>query len=180
MTGRTTLYVCQAPMDVVFNLAHAPAAGAHAVQGRRLRRRQGCSAQPCRPARRSPPALAKDATKYTPGGQPVHSLATLLDDLATIAANRTPAAGLRAPWRLPPPRARAVRRHQNAARFRRQAPCPVPNEGKFGLAPSGGLQGSDVVRAALRLGDHAALPRPVIWHSGHSTRHLRRAVADDR
>ena len=82
-------------MDVVFNLAHAPAAGAHAVQGRRLRRRQGCSAQPCRPARRSPPALAKDATKYTPGGQPVHSLATLLDDLATIAANRIqPAAGL--------------------------------------------------------------------------------------
>src|SRR5260221_8035065 len=99
MTGRTTLYVCQdvcqAPMDVVFNLAHAPAAGAHAVQGRRLRRRQGCSAQPCRPARRSPPALAKDATKYTPGGQPVHSLATPLDDLATIAANRIqPAAGL--------------------------------------------------------------------------------------
>jgi len=43
---------------------------------------------PVAPARRSPSARAKDATKHTPGGQPVHSLATLLADLATIAANR--------------------------------------------------------------------------------------------
>jgi hypothetical protein len=50
---------------------------------------------PVAPARRSPPAIAKDATKHTPGGAPVHSLATLLDDLATIAASRIQApAGL--------------------------------------------------------------------------------------
>jgi len=50
---------------------------------------------PVAPARRSPSARAKDATKVTPGGQPVHSLATLLDDLATITASRIqPAAGL--------------------------------------------------------------------------------------
>jgi hypothetical protein len=42
---------------------------------------------PVAPARRSPTAQAKDATKHTPDGQPVHSLATLLADLATIAAN---------------------------------------------------------------------------------------------
>ncbi len=50
---------------------------------------------PVAPAGRSPSALAKDATKVTADGGPVHSLATLLDDLATIAANRIqPAAGL--------------------------------------------------------------------------------------
>jgi hypothetical protein len=50
---------------------------------------------PVAPAHRSPSAIAKDATKTTPGGAPVHSLATLLDDLATIAANRIQApAGL--------------------------------------------------------------------------------------
>jgi Transposase DDE domain len=50
---------------------------------------------PVAPAQRSPSALAKAATKATPGGGPVHSLATLLDDLATIAANRIqPAGGL--------------------------------------------------------------------------------------
>jgi hypothetical protein len=50
---------------------------------------------PVAPARRSPSAIAKDATKHTPGGAPVHSLATLLDDLATIAASRIQApAGL--------------------------------------------------------------------------------------
>jgi hypothetical protein len=50
---------------------------------------------PVAPARRSPSALAKDATKATADGGPVHSLATLLGDLATIAANRIqPAGGL--------------------------------------------------------------------------------------
>jgi hypothetical protein len=50
---------------------------------------------PVAPAQRSPAALAKAATKATPGGGPVHSLATLLDDLATITANRIqPAGGL--------------------------------------------------------------------------------------
>jgi Transposase DDE domain len=50
---------------------------------------------PVAPARRSPSAIAKDATKHTPRGAPVHSLATLLDDLATIAASRIQApAGL--------------------------------------------------------------------------------------
>jgi hypothetical protein len=50
---------------------------------------------PVAPARRSPAALAKAATKVTTGGGPVHSFATLLDDLATIAASRIqPAGGL--------------------------------------------------------------------------------------
>ena len=50
---------------------------------------------PVAPAQRSPSALAKDATKLTADGQPVHSLATLLADLATITANRIqPAADL--------------------------------------------------------------------------------------
>jgi Transposase DDE domain len=50
---------------------------------------------PVAPAARSPSALAKDATKHTAGGHPVHSLATLLADLATITANRVqPAQGL--------------------------------------------------------------------------------------
>jgi len=43
---------------------------------------------PVAPAQRSPSALAKAATKVTADGGPVHSLRTLLDDLATIAANR--------------------------------------------------------------------------------------------
>jgi len=50
---------------------------------------------PVAPARRSPAALAKDATKHTADGAPVHSLATLLADLATIAASHIqPAQGL--------------------------------------------------------------------------------------
>jgi hypothetical protein len=49
---------------------------------------------PVAPARRSPAALAKAATKVTADGGPVHSLRTLLADLATITANRIqPAAG---------------------------------------------------------------------------------------
>jgi Transposase DDE domain len=43
---------------------------------------------PVAPAQRSAAALAKAATKTAPGGGPVHSFATLLADLATIAANR--------------------------------------------------------------------------------------------
>ncbi len=50
---------------------------------------------PVAPAQRSPAAPAKAATKVTTGGQPVHSFATLLEDLATITANRIqPAGGL--------------------------------------------------------------------------------------
>jgi Transposase DDE domain len=50
---------------------------------------------PVAPAQRSPAALAKAAAKATPSGEPVHSFATLLDDLATIAASRIqPAGGL--------------------------------------------------------------------------------------
>jgi Transposase DDE domain len=50
---------------------------------------------PVAPARRSPAALAKAATKATTDGGPVHSFQTLLDDLATITANRIqPAGGL--------------------------------------------------------------------------------------
>ncbi|MGH7744485.1 MAG: IS1634 family transposase [Candidatus Dormibacteria bacterium] len=43
---------------------------------------------PVAPAGRSPSAKAKDATKHTADGDPVHSLATLLADLATICLNR--------------------------------------------------------------------------------------------
>jgi Transposase DDE domain len=50
---------------------------------------------PVAPAQRSPAALAKAAAKVSADGQPVHSFATLLADLATIAANRIqPAGGL--------------------------------------------------------------------------------------
>ncbi len=42
---------------------------------------------PVAPATRSAKALAKAATKHTPDGQPVHSFATLLRDLATICLN---------------------------------------------------------------------------------------------
>ena len=42
---------------------------------------------PVAPAARSPRALAKAATKQTPGDQPVHSFATLLADLGTICLN---------------------------------------------------------------------------------------------
>ena len=42
---------------------------------------------PVAPAARSPRALAKAATKHTPGDLPVHSLATLLADLGTICLN---------------------------------------------------------------------------------------------
>jgi len=47
---------------------------------------------PVAPAARSPRALAKAATKQTPGDLPVHSFATLLTDLGTICLNTiTPA-----------------------------------------------------------------------------------------
>jgi len=50
---------------------------------------------PVAPARRSPAALDKAAAKVTADGGPVHSFATLLEDLATIAANQIqPAGGL--------------------------------------------------------------------------------------
>jgi hypothetical protein len=50
---------------------------------------------PVAPARRSASAVAKAAAKVTADGGPVHSFATLLDDLATIAASRIqPAGGL--------------------------------------------------------------------------------------
>ena len=42
---------------------------------------------PAAPAARSPRALAKAATKQTPGDLPVHSFATLLTDLGTICLN---------------------------------------------------------------------------------------------
>jgi len=39
------------------------------------------------PAERSDSALAKDRTKHTPTGRPIHSFRTLLDDLATLTKN---------------------------------------------------------------------------------------------
>jgi hypothetical protein len=47
---------------------------------------------PVTPAQRSPAALPKAVTKATTGG-PVHSFATLLEDMAAIAASRIQPAG---------------------------------------------------------------------------------------
>ena len=61
---------------------------------------QAARPSPVAPAARSPRALAKAATKQTPGDLPVHSFATLLADLGTICLNtiarptpRCPASG---------------------------------------------------------------------------------------
>jgi hypothetical protein len=48
---------------------------------------QATRPSPVAPAARSPRALAKAATKQTPGDLPVHSFATLLADLGTICLN---------------------------------------------------------------------------------------------
>jgi hypothetical protein len=48
---------------------------------------QATRPSPVAPAARSPRALAKAATKQTPGDLPAHSFATLLTDLATICLN---------------------------------------------------------------------------------------------
>jgi hypothetical protein len=48
---------------------------------------QAARTSPVAPAARSPRAVAKAATKQTPGDLPVHSLATLLSDLGTICLN---------------------------------------------------------------------------------------------
>jgi hypothetical protein len=53
---------------------------------------QAARTGPVAPATRSPKALAKAATKHTPGDLPVHSFSSLLTDLATICLNTiTPA-----------------------------------------------------------------------------------------
>jgi hypothetical protein len=48
---------------------------------------QATRPSPVAPATRSPSALAKAATKHTPGDLPVHSFSSLLTDLATICLN---------------------------------------------------------------------------------------------
>ena len=48
---------------------------------------QATRPSPVAPAARSPRALAKAATKHTPGDLPVHSFTSLLTDLATICLN---------------------------------------------------------------------------------------------
>ena len=48
---------------------------------------QAARPSPVAPAARSPHALAKAATKHIAGDVPVHSLASLLRDLATICLN---------------------------------------------------------------------------------------------
>ena len=48
---------------------------------------QAARTGPVAPAARSPKALAKAATKHTPGDLPVHSFSSLLTDLATICLN---------------------------------------------------------------------------------------------
>jgi hypothetical protein len=48
---------------------------------------QATRPSPVAPAARSPRALAKAATKHTPGNLPVHSFTSLLTDLATICLN---------------------------------------------------------------------------------------------
>jgi hypothetical protein len=49
---------------------------------------QAARTSPVAPAARSPRALAKAATKHTPGDLPVHSFTSLLTDLATICLNQ--------------------------------------------------------------------------------------------
>jgi Transposase DDE domain len=49
---------------------------------------QAARPSPVAPATRSPRALAKAATKRTPGDLPAHSFATLLSDLATVCLNQ--------------------------------------------------------------------------------------------
>jgi hypothetical protein len=49
---------------------------------------QAARPSPVAPAVRSPHALAKAATKKTPGDHPVHSFATLLADLGTVCLNQ--------------------------------------------------------------------------------------------
>ena len=62
---------------------------------------QATRTSPVAPAARSPRALAKAATKQTPGDLPVHSFATLLTDLGTICLNTiTPADPALAGFRL--------------------------------------------------------------------------------
>ena len=63
-----------------------------AVHRRRQARRPAARTSPVAPAARSPRALAKAATKQTPGDLPVHSFATLLADLGTICLNPIPPA----------------------------------------------------------------------------------------
>ena len=48
---------------------------------------QAARPSPVAPAARSPRALAKAATKHTPGDLPVHSFSSLLTDLATLCRN---------------------------------------------------------------------------------------------
>ena len=48
---------------------------------------------PVAPARRSTPAATKASTRTTNNGQPAHSFATLLDELATLTRNQLSAAG---------------------------------------------------------------------------------------
>jgi hypothetical protein len=54
---------------------------------------QAARRSPVAPAARSPRALAKAATKRTPGNLPVHSFDSLLRDLATICLNQIQPAG---------------------------------------------------------------------------------------
>ena len=109
---------------------------------------QAARPSPVAPAARSPRALAKAATKHTPGDLPVHSFTSLLTDLATICLNtiapadpaaarlparhhpyRPPAAGLRAPRRQPPPRGRVV---SSPAPHRTKAQVNGPTRGSLG------------------------------------------------
>ncbi len=69
-------------------MASAPAVGAATIRGRRPRGARAQRQSPVEPAQVSPGAKAKADTKQTPDGFPVHSLRTLLDDLATLSLNQ--------------------------------------------------------------------------------------------
>jgi hypothetical protein len=113
---------------------------------------QAARPSPVAPAARSPRAQAKAATKHTPGDLPVHSFPTLLTDLATICLNtiapadpavpgfrlvttpyRSPAAGIRAPRRQPPPRRRVV-----------SSPAPHSTKAQVNGPTRGALGGTSV------------------------------------
>lgn len=73
---------------VLRRMASAPAVGAATIRGRRPRGARAQRQSPVEPAQVSPGAKAKADTKQTPDGFPVHSLRTLLDDLATLSLNQ--------------------------------------------------------------------------------------------
>ena len=78
---RAHLFICMLALYLVWHLrkAWAPICFTDPAPPER--------SDPVAPATRSPHALAKTARQHHPDGQPIHSHATLLDELATLTRN---------------------------------------------------------------------------------------------